>query len=61
MCVLPACMYVCMYTTCMAGAQGCQKRVLGSLDLKLQVVVAAVWMLGTECRFSLSARYALNH
>ena len=34
------CVYVCMYTTCMFGAHGSQKRVSDLLEVELQIVVS---------------------
>ena len=34
------CLHVCLCTMCMPGARGVQKRVLGTLELKLQAVVS---------------------
>lgn len=45
MCVLLTCMYV--YHMC-AGAHGCQKRVLDSLELRLDTVVSRRVVMGTE-------------
>lgn len=44
MCVLPAC----MYTTCMPGARGGQKRMSDPLELELQMVESHHVVLGNK-------------
>lgn len=39
MCECFACIYVCMYTTCMLGTWGSQKRALDLLEIELEMVV----------------------
>lgn len=39
-CVLPACMYVCMYITWMSGIQGGQKRELDHLEREMRMIVS---------------------
>lgn len=41
LCVWVFCLHICLRSTCVPGACGSQKRVLGSLQLELQTVVAS--------------------
>lgn len=49
-----------MFTTCMRGTHGGQKRALDPLGLGLQILWATIWMMGTESWSSLGAVSALN-
>lgn len=46
---------------CMPGDPGGQKRVLGPLELELQMVISAVWMLELEPKSSEGASSILSY
>ena len=61
-CVLPVCMYVCMYVyTVQVCPQGGQKRVLDSQDLELKMVMSHHVVLGTKPESSGRSPSTLNH
>lgn len=48
MSILSICVSICLYTACLPGAPGSQKRAHSLLELELEVVLSHHGILGTE-------------